>query len=95
MDLFDPAQIHSTGIQVPEGPRLEEVFLMCGLIAETGRLRSMDVVEFNPSIGTQKELKASLELILDLVELGLGHLRPKAVANQIIFAPEDLNEMDY
>ena len=92
LDIFDPAQIHSTGIQVPEGPRLEEVFLMCGLVAETGRLRSMDVVELNPSIGTQKELKASIELTLDLIELTLGHLTPQIVTNQIKFKPETFYE---
>lgn len=71
VDLFDGMDIPSTGTKVYHGPRLEEVFLLGGLLGETGRLKSMDIVEFNPNLGTFKEVQASTELIMDFIELTL------------------------
>lgn len=71
VDLFDGSDVHSTGTIVPHGPKLEEVFLLGGLIAETGRLKSMDLVEFNPSIGTVEEVHASGALIMDFIRTTL------------------------
>lgn len=67
VDLCDHKDIQSTGTRVPDGPKLEEIFLLGGVLAETGRLRSMDVVEFNPLIGTETEVLASSELIMDFI----------------------------
>lgn len=67
VDLFDGEDILSTGTIVPDGPKLEEVFLMGGLLAETGRLKSMDVVEFNPLIGSVEAVEDSGELIMDFI----------------------------
>jgi arginase len=68
VDIFDKKDLSSTGTQVEGGPRLEEIFLMGGILAETGRLKSMDVVEFNPLIGNEAEVHRSSELILDFLE---------------------------
>lgn len=67
VDIFDGEDISSTGTIVPDGPKLEEVFLLGGLIAETGRMKSMDVVEFNPLIGTVDQVEASGELVMDFL----------------------------
>lgn len=67
VDLFDGNDIKSTGTRVCHGPRMEEVFLMGGVLAETGRLRSMDLVEFNPQIGNIEEVAASSEIILKFI----------------------------
>ncbi len=67
VDLCDQKDIKSTGTKVPHGPKLEEIFLMGGILAQTGRLKSMDVVEFNPLIGSEAEIMASSELILDFI----------------------------
>ncbi len=67
VDLCDQRDMKSTGTSVPLGPKLEEIFLMGGILAETGRLKSMDVVEFNPLIGTETEVMASGELIIDFI----------------------------
>lgn len=71
VDVFDGSDVHSTGTIVPHGPKLEELFLLGGLVAETGRLKSMDLVEFNPSIGTIEEVQASATLIMDFVKTTL------------------------
>jgi arginase len=67
VDLCDQKDIKSTGTRVPDGPKLEEIFLLGGVLAQTGRLKSMDVVEFNPLIGSSTEVLASSELIIDFI----------------------------
>jgi arginase len=74
VDLFDAYDIKATGTRVNSGPRLEEVFLMGGLLAQTGRLRSMDLVEFNPLLGTEEEVEASADIILKFVETTIGQV---------------------
>ena len=74
VDFCDELDVSSTGTRVANGPHLEEVFLMGGLLAETGRLKSMDIVEFNPLIGNENEIKASGELTLDFIETTLKHV---------------------
>lgn len=68
VDVFDQKDISSTGTKVPAGPHLEELFLLGGLLADTGRLRSMDIVEFNPEIGTPEEVESSSALILEFLD---------------------------
>ena len=63
VDLCDQKDLQSTGTKVPHGPMLEEIFLMSEILAQTGRLRSMDVVEFNPLIGSKFEVDTSANLI--------------------------------
>ncbi len=68
VDVFDGEAVVATGTRVPGGPALEELFLLGGLLAETGRLRSMDIVEFNPELGNPAEVRASGDLILDFAK---------------------------
>lgn len=68
VDLFDGVDVISTGTRVSEGPRKEEVFLIGEVLAQTGRLRSMDVVELNPMLGEFHEVEASTKLVLDFLE---------------------------
>lgn len=93
VDLFDGHDIPSTGTRVYQGPRLEEVFLLGGLLGETGRLKSMDIVEFNPTLGTQAEIQSSTELILDFVELTLTQVIDRTKKQMIFLTPQFLSEM--
>ncbi len=68
VDVFDGADVVATGTRVPGGPSLEELFLLGGLLGETGRLRSMDIVEFNPELGTPEEVRASAGLVVDFAK---------------------------
>lgn len=74
VDFFDAGDIAATGTRVLEGPRQEEVFLMGGALAETGRLRSMDIVELNPDLGSAAAVKASGQLVLDFLTCTLGQI---------------------
>lgn len=71
VDLFDKYDIEATGTRVAEGPRLEEVFLMGGTLAETGRLVSMDVVEFNHQLSSHEEARKSAQTIIDFIGMTL------------------------
>jgi arginase len=68
VDLFDPQDIRSTGTVEDAGPMLPEVFSMGKVLASTGRLRSMDVVELNPEIGSEAEVSQTFGLAMTFVE---------------------------
>lgn len=68
VDLFDGSDVIATGTRVSEGPRKEEVFQIGEVLAQTGRLRSMDIVELNPMLGEFHEVEASTKLIFHFLE---------------------------
>jgi arginase len=72
MDLFDQNDFPSTGTHVSQGPKKEEVFLLSELLAKTKRLKSMDLVEYNPEVGTKIELMKSTNTLLNLMRLMAG-----------------------
>lgn len=71
VDFFDAEDIISTGTREAAGPAYNEVFSMGKALAETGRLKSMDVVELNPLIGTTQEVDATFEVAIDFIKLTL------------------------
>ena len=46
----------------------EEVFQIGEVLAQTGRLRSMDIVELNPMLGEFHEVESSTKLVLHFLE---------------------------
>lgn len=68
VDLFDGSDVVATGTRVSEGPRKEEVFQIGEVLAQTGRLRSMDIVELNPMLGEFHEVESSTKLVLHFLE---------------------------
>jgi arginase len=54
---------------VPGGPNYREAQLVMEMIADTGRLLSLDIVELNPVIDTRN---LTAELVVDLVESLFG-----------------------
>jgi len=77
VDVFDPEDMTCTGTKVKEGPFREEIFGMGTFLGETGRLKSMDIAEFNPLFGTEEEGERSSELIISFLESVLGALLMK------------------
>jgi arginase len=69
VDFLDPAIAPGVGTTVPGGPNYREAQLVMEMIADTGRLLSLDIVELNPVIDTRN---LTAELVVDLVESLFG-----------------------
>jgi arginase len=69
LDAVDPLIAPGVGTPVPGGLSYREAHLACELIAEAGRLDSLDVVEVNPILDRANETG---RLAVDLVASALG-----------------------
>ena len=69
VDFLDPAIAPGVGTTVPGGPNYREAQLVMEMIADTGRLGSLDIVELNPAFDDHN--KTGL-LAVDLVESLFG-----------------------
>jgi len=65
MDAMDPRHAPGVGTPVPAGLTQREAHLACEMIAETGTLAGMDIVEVNPILDVQNQTAAlSVEYVL-------------------------------
>src|SRR5688572_29282002 len=69
VDALDPRYAPGVGTSVPGGLTYREAHLACELVAETGKLIGMDMVEVNPILDTQNQT-AELAVALTLSALG-------------------------
>lgn len=69
MDVMDPRHAPGVGTPVPAGLTQREAHLACELIAETGKLVGMDIVEVNSILDVQNQT-ASLAVEFVLSALG-------------------------
>jgi arginase len=69
VDFLDPGIAPGVGTTVPGGPNYREAQLCMEMIADTGRLGSLDVVELNPAFD---EHNKTAVLAVDLVESLFG-----------------------
>jgi len=69
LDFLDPDIAPGVGTPVPGGPTLREAQLCMEMIADCGRLASLDVVELNPTLDLRNR---SAVLAVDLVESLFG-----------------------
>lgn len=74
VDVCDADDVVATGTRVNAGPDLEEVFKLGPELAQTGRLRSMDIVELNPELGNLREVEKSFELAKDFTLRTIQHV---------------------
>lgn len=58
LDALDPQHAPGVGTPVPAELTQREVHLACELIAETGKLIGMDLVEVNPILDSQNKTAA-------------------------------------
>ena len=78
LDCLDPADAPGVGTPVPGGPTYREMQLCMEMVADTGRLGSVDVVEINPARDIRNR---TAEVAVDLVRTLFGAstlLRPAA-----------------
>jgi arginase len=69
VDFLDPDIAPGVGTPVRGGPSYREAQLCMEMLADTGQLRSVDVVELNPARDVQNR---TAELVVDLVESLFG-----------------------
>ena len=69
VDFLDPSIAPGVGTTVPGGPNYREAQLVMEMIADTGRMGSLDIVELNPVLDTRNE---TARLAVDLVESLFG-----------------------
>ena len=69
VDFLDPAIAPGVGTTVRGGPTYREAQLCMEMIADTGRLASLDLVELNPALDVRNQ---TAELAVDLIESLIG-----------------------
>ena len=69
VDFLDPAIAPGVGTTVPGGPSYREAQLCMEMIADTGRLASLDVMELNPALDEKNRTGL---LAVDLIESLFG-----------------------
>ena len=69
VDFLDPSIAPGVGTTVPGGPNYREAQLVMEMIADSGRMGSLDIVELNPVLDTRN---ATALLAVDLVESLFG-----------------------
>ena len=69
VDFLDPDIAPGVGTTVPGGPTYREAQLCMEMIADTGRLASLDVMELNPALDVRNR---TAEVAVDLIESLFG-----------------------
>jgi arginase len=69
VDFLDPDIAPGVGTTIPGGPTYREAQLCMEMIADTGRLASLDVMELNPALDVRNK---TAELAVDLIESLFG-----------------------
>jgi arginase len=69
VDFLDPSIAPGVGTTVPGGPNYREAQLVMEMIADCGRMGSLDIVELNPLLDARN---ATAQLAVDLVESLFG-----------------------
>jgi len=69
VDFLDPSIAPGVGTTVPGGPNYREAQLVMEMIADSGRMGSLDIVELNPALDSRN---ATANLAVDLVESLFG-----------------------
>jgi arginase len=69
VDFLDPDIAPGVGTTIPGGPTYREAQLCMEMIADTGRLASLDVMELNPALDVRNR---TAEIAVDLIESLFG-----------------------
>lgn len=75
VDSLDPMIIPSTGTPVMGGLTFRETLQIGEYINNTGRMIAMDLVEFNPNIGTEQMINQSAKTIIEIIMAFFGKSR--------------------
>lgn len=68
IDAVDPVECPSTGTTAEDGISIAHVVKLIKRIKETGNLVSMDIVEFNPLIGDDRDVETTVRSIMKVMK---------------------------
>lgn len=68
IDAIDPRECPSTGTKAEDGVTTQDVVKLIRKIKETGNLVSIDIVEFNPLVGTDRDVETTVESIMKVMK---------------------------
>lgn len=75
IDVLDPIEAPSTGTRVRGGLTVREAVTLVEDVAASGRLKAMDLVEVNPSLGSEEEVELTVGAAVEVIMAGLGNRR--------------------
>ncbi|XP_029156103.1 arginase, hepatic [Nylanderia fulva] len=75
IDALDPIEAPSTGTPVRGGLSLREAINLMEEIYRTHRLSAIDLVEVNPQIGSERDVKITVEAAIHIIQAALGYSR--------------------
>ena len=69
VDFLDPDIAPGVGTTIPGGPNYREAQLVMEMIADTGRMGSLDIMELNPALDNRNQ---TAKVAVDLIESLFG-----------------------
>ncbi|XP_011686995.1 PREDICTED: arginase-1 isoform X2 [Wasmannia auropunctata] len=87
IDALDPLEAPSTGTPVRGGLSLREAIHLMEEISRTHRLRAIDLVEVNPQIGSEHDVKMTVQAAIHIIQAALGYTR------RGLRVPKDVTDM--
>lgn len=75
IDALDPLEAPSTGTPVRGGLSLREAIHLMEEIYRTHRLSAIDLVEVNPQIGSEQNVKTTVEAAIYIIQAAFGYTR--------------------
>ncbi|XP_054262817.1 arginase-1-like isoform X1 [Macrosteles quadrilineatus] len=75
IDSLDVLEAPSTGCSVCGGLTLREGIHILEIVHQTGRMKVMDLVEVNPNIGSERDVKKTVDAALHLIKAAYGFSR--------------------
>lgn len=71
VDFMDAAEYHATGLPIPDGPSVADTHKCLSLLLDSGKVRSMDFVEYSPKNDGDR---SGLSTCMDLLKTCLEHI---------------------
>lgn len=72
IDSIDPVHAPSTGTPVPGGLTIQEALIIGEMVSQTRTLKCLDLVEFNPSIGSPSDVQKTISTSMSVIMSFLG-----------------------
>jgi arginase len=72
IDALDPFYAPSTGTAVRGGLTFREGNFICEALSESGKMTSMELVEVNPSLHSDMDAKATIDMAMTLIGSTMG-----------------------